>query len=143
MCSITNKNIGFEIMGTHGQFPSRGYKKRALDYVAVVISKDQLDEKYPIADGLHFLMINVSQLPLHYFINKGIKGKPKGTQNEKWNEKEFQDILYPNIKLKFELVKKEIHFMPAIENYNTKTIPKTSNFRKVGPFVLNKMPDEF
>ena len=147
MCSIENMTIGFEIMGTHGQFPIRGYNRSSLDYVAIVISEDQLPSHFPIDSGLHFILIEINDLPLHNFIGNGIEAKEKGILNHKWNEPQFNDILYPNIKLKYSLVNEEVHFYPHIESYKKSkghtTIPEDSRFREAGPFILNKLPEEF
>jgi hypothetical protein len=147
MCSIEKMTIGFEIMGTHGQFPSRGYKKSSLDYVAIIISEDQLPNHFPIESGLHFILINIEDLPLHSFIGNGIEGKEKGTLNYKWNDPNYNDVLYPNIKLKYQLVNDEVHFYPHIESYKNSnglsTIHEDSNFRKAGPFILNRISEEF
>ena len=99
MCSLKSKTIGFEIMGTHGQFPHRGYKKSTLDYVAIIISEEQLSEECKLKPGLNFIIIPIEDLPFHYLIGNGISNKEKGHMNEKWNKEEYSDIIYPNIKL--------------------------------------------
>ena len=98
MCSLSKNKIGFEIMGTHGKFPTRGYKKNMIDYVAVVISEEQLPNNYPKEGGLSFLIIPVSDLPLHYKINKGtLFNEPL------WNHQFYSNVIYPNIKLTFKV----------------------------------------
>ena len=147
MCSIVDNTIGFEIMGTHGQFPHRGYKKSSIDFVSIIISEDQLPNEYEIEEGLHFVVISVDDLPLHYLIGNGIEGKKKEFANEKWNHPEYMDILYPNIKLKHNAIEKEVHFKPHISSYKKnkgfETIPINSPFRNAGPFILDKIPDIF
>lgn len=144
MCNINSKTIGFELMGTHGQFPHRGYKMSDLDYVALIISEKQLPSEFNLSKGLHFIFIPIKDCPLHYLIGNGISGKEKGTQNEKWNNKAYSDVLYPNIKLKFEQKKDKILFYPNLTSYKTNngfdTIPHNSNFRNAGPYVLDEIP---
>ncbi len=70
MCNPNQKKIGVEVMGTHGQFPKRGYKKSYFDYLCIIISENQLGT-YSISPGLHFVFIPVSDLPLHYLIGEG------------------------------------------------------------------------
>ncbi len=147
MCSLIDKTIGFEIMGTHGQFPHRGYKKSSIDYVSIIVSEDQLPKEYEIEEGLHFVLINVDDLPLHYLVGNGTEGKKKEFANEKWNHPEYSDILYPNIKLKHSLIEKDVHFLPHISSYRKNqgydTIPLNSGFRNAGPFILDKIPEIF
>lgn len=149
MCSLIDKTIGFEIMGTHGQFPERGYKKSYFDYVAVVISQDQLPSTFNLNDGLHFLFIHVDDLPLHYLIGNGKPDVDTGTGNKRWNLSNFNDVLYPNIKLKFNknTISGNIEFLPDISSYSSqnglKVIPINSKFRTAGPFILDRLPQEF
>jgi len=149
MCDKEKNRIGFEIMGTHNQFPERGYKKSHFDYVAIIISNGQLKQKYPIEDGFHFIYIPVEDLPLHYLIGEGREGKEEGWGNERWNEDEYSDVLYPNIKLKVEYNEDEeqIELYPNLSSYSSyrgfKTIPEESSFRESGPYILDKIPSEF
>ncbi len=147
LCSIKTKTCGFEIMGTHGQFPKRGYKKNTLDYVAVIISEDQMPSDYPIEPGLNFLMININDLPTHFLVGKGLQGLQKGFGNENWNRLEYADVIYPNIKLKYDLIGNQVIFRPNIESYTKSRghiiLPIDSKFRKAGPYILNGIPDEF
>lgn len=146
MCNLNAKTIGFELMGTHGQFPHRGYKMSDLDYVALIISEKQLPVEFNLSKGLHFIFIPIKDCPLHYFIGNGINGKEKGTQNEKWNNIVYNDVLYPNIKLKFEQIGDKILFYPNLTSYKSSkgfdTIPQNSNFRNAGPYVLDEIPTE-
>jgi len=147
MCSLEKCSIGVEIMGTHGQFPLRGYKKSTIDYVAIIISEDQIPNNIQIMSGIQFVIINVKDLPLHYLIGKGIEGVKKGYKNEKWNDLNFSDVLYPNIKFKFHFENQKIYLHPDINSYkkfkNEDTIPKDSSFRNAGPYLLNEIPKEF
>ncbi len=149
MCNSDNYTIGVEVMGTHGQFPERGYKKTYFDYVVIIISRDQIHKKYNIKDGLHFVYISMADLPLHYLINKGDKNKDKGWGNKKWNMPEFNNVVYPNIKLRTKYNKQtgNIELLPDLKSYTTykgfDTIPKGSIFRNVGPFILDWIPDDF
>ena len=109
MCKPNEEKIGVEMMGTHGQFPKRGYKSSSLDYLAIIISDFQLS-KYRIKNGFHFVFIPVKDLPKHYLINNGKEYISSGWGNKKWNEKEFSDILYPNVKFKTRLKLLLLHF---------------------------------
>ena len=137
MCSLESSRIGVEIMGTHGQFPHRGYKKTMFDYAAVIISEAQLPVEYK-GTGLHFVIIPMLDLPLHYKIGIGNEG-------EKWKLSEYNDVIYPNIKLKFSYDKssKSLSLMPDISSYKKagkyETIPADSVFRKAGPYILDKI----
>lgn len=142
MCDIAKNTIGVEVMGTHGRFPSRGYKKDMMDYVAVVISSGQLP-KIKLNTGLHFIILPVEDLPLHYKIGKG-----KIFKEPDWNKKEYSDVVYPNIKLKLNSANtQKIEFIPAIESYGKASgfdvIPIDSDFRKAGPYILDFIPDQF
>lgn len=147
MCDLESNTVGFELMGTHGQFPHRGYKMSDLDYVALIISEKQLPHEFNLSKGLHFIFIPITDCPLHYLIGKGIKGKEKGTQNEKWNDSKYDDVLYPNIKLKFKMNNGKIEFIPNISSYRSsngnETIPLNSKFRTAGPYILDQIPDKF
>lgn len=147
MCSVVTRTCGFEIMGTHGQFPNRGYRRNSLDYVAVIISEDQMPADFPIESGLNFLMLNIHDFPTHFLVGKGIHGQEKGFGNEKWNHPDYVDIIYPNIKLKYDLVEGQVEFRPNIESYTKSrghiVIPIDSPFRQAGPYILNRIPDEF
>ncbi len=142
MCDIDNNKIGVEIMGTHGRFPNRGYKRNELDYVSVIISNHQLP-RVILDNKLHFILLPVKDLPMHYKINKGDFFKELD-----WNKKEYSDVLYPNIKLKLNLNnKKEIEFIPDIDSYGKSNgfniIAEDSVFREAGPYKLDFIPDEF
>lgn len=142
MCDIKANTIGVEVMGTHGRFPGRGYKKEMIDYVAVVISSSQLPA-IKINPGPHFILIPVEDLPLHYKIGKGREFKQL-----LWDKKEYSDVIYPNIKLKLkEGVKDRIEFIPNIESYGRASgydiISKNSPFRNAGPYILDFIPTQF
>jgi len=149
MCSLSKEKIGFEIMGTHVQFPARGYKRSYFDYVAVVISQDQLPKIYNLSDGFHFILIHSDDLPLHYLIGNGKPNVDKGKGNRNWNLSEFKEVLYPRIMLKFtkNSSTKKIEFYPAISSYGRQDgfniIPLNSGFRKAGPYILDQLPSEF
>lgn len=142
MCDINKNTIGVEVMGTHGRFPSRGYKKDMIDYVAVIISSKQLP-KIKLSTGPHFILIPVEDLPLHYKIGKG------GEFDQiLWNERKYSDVIYPNIKLKLkDNNTKIIEFIPDLLSYGKASgydvIPKNSSFRKAGPYLLDFIPDQF
>jgi len=144
MCDVVKKKIGVEVMGTHGQFPKRGYKKSMIDYIAIIISEEQLKNENVDFTGLHFIMIPVSDLPLHYKIGKG-----KKVNKSDWDKKKFSDVIYPNIKLyfKYDKSRKNIFFLPDLSSYRKskkhETIPKESIFRKAGPYYLDEIPNEF
>jgi len=93
MCNLKRCTIGVEVMGTHGRFPKRGYTKRMIDYVAMVISANQLPPS-KVSREPHFLIIPVRDLPLHYKIGKG-----KIFNEPDWDKKEYSDVIYPNMKL--------------------------------------------
>jgi len=142
MCNNKKNSIGVEVMGTHGRFPGRGYKKEMIDYVAVIISSSQLP-KIKLAAGPHFILLPVNDLPLHYKIGRGREFK-----QPLWDKKEYSDVIYPNIKLKLkESAKNNIEFVPDIFSYGKASgynvIPKNSVFRKAGPYLLDFMPDQF
>ena len=142
MCDNEKNTIGVEVMGTHGRFPSRGYKRDMIDYVAVIISSKQLP-KTKISAGLHFILIPVEDLPLHYKIGKGNE-----FEQPLWNEKKYLDVIYPNIKLKLKNTNsKVIEFVPDLSSYGKASgydvIPANSVFRKAGPYLLDFIPDQF
>jgi len=142
MCDIEKNTIGVEIMGTHGRFPSRGYKKDMIDYVAVIISSKQLP-KIHLNNGPHFILIPVEDLPLHYKIGKG-----KEFNQVLWNNEKYSDVIYPNIKLKIKDVNaKFIEFVPDLLSYGKASgydvIPMNSPFRKAGPYLLDFIPNQF
>lgn len=147
MCDASKEIIGVEVMGTHGRFPERGYKKSFFDYLAVVISEDQIKSNYPISRGLHFVFIPVSDLPLHYLIGKGIDDRNSAWRNRRWNLPEYNDVLYPNIKLKTRYNKKlnRVEIFPDISQYKRyrrfDIIPANSKFRSAGPYILDEIPD--
>jgi hypothetical protein len=147
MCDASKEIIGVEVMGTHGQFPDRGYRRSFFDYLAVVISKDQINSNYPIPKGPHFIFIPVSDLPLHYLIGKGIENRNSGRRNKRWNLPEFSDVLYPNIKLKTKYDKKsdKVEIFPDISQYKKfgvfDVISTNSRFRFAGPYILDEIPD--
>ena len=142
MCDITKNTIGVEIMGTHGRFPGRGYKKDMIDYVAVIISSHQLPQAN-LKLGLHFILVPVEDLPLHYKIGKG------GEFNEPlWDKEEYSNVVYPNIKLVLkDNNSEEIEFIPNLSSYGKSsgydTISTDSIFRKAGPYIVDFIPDEF
>lgn len=146
MCNLRNKEIGTEVMGTHGQFPQRGYKRSSIDYVAIIISKDQLPV-HPTVKDLNFIIIPTSDLPLHYLIGKGNNSLNKGFRNKKWNESIFSDILYPILKFQFFIQQEQIVFIPHLKAYRKykgyETIPLDSEFRKNKQYILNQLPPEW
>jgi hypothetical protein len=142
MCDLSKNTIGVEIMGTHGRFPSRGYKKDEIDYVAVIISSHQLS-KANLKSGLHFIIIPVEDLPLHYKIGKG-----EEFDEPLWNKEEYSNVVYPNIKLKLKDSNSEsIEFIPDLSSYGKSSgydiIPANSIFRNAGPYKLDFIPDQF
>ena len=142
MCDLTRCTIGVEVMGTHGQFPKRGYTKKMIDYVAVIISSSQLPPG-KLSKGPHFIIIPVEDLPLHYKIGNGKKFK-----RPNWDKKEYSDVIYPNIKLKLNKAKSGIiEFIPDLASYgrsgNFDIISKNSPFRKAGPYKLDTLPNKF
>ena len=149
MCDASREMIGVEVMGTHGQFPKRGYKRSFFNYLAVVISEDQININYAIPKGLHFVFIPVSDLPLHYLIGKGINTKNSGRRNKLWNLPEYNDVLYPNIKLKTKHNKtlNRVEISPDISNYGKyggfNIISYNSTFRSAGPYILDEIPNIF
>ena len=139
MCDLSKNKIGFEIMSTHGQFPSRGYKKDQIDYVAVIISNHQLSKPY-LKYPFNFIFIPVEDLPLHYQIGKG-----KAFKKRLWDKEEYSNVIYPNIKLKLkDSTSGIIEFVPDLSSYKKyrgyDTIPSDSTFRKAGPYILNFIP---
>jgi len=137
MCDLVRCTIGVEVMGTHGRFPKRGYTKRMIDYIAVVISSSQLP-KGKLSKGPHFIIIPVDDLPLHYKIGNG-----KKLNEPEWDKKEYSDVIYPNIKLKLKEAKSGIEFVPDLASYSQNTIAKNSPFRKAGPYRLDTLPNKF
>ncbi len=142
MCDLEKNIIGVEIMGTHGRFPNRGYKKDVIDYVAVIISSHQLS-KANLKSGLHFIIIPVEDLPLHYKIGKG-----EEFNEPLWDKEEYSNVIYPNIKLKLkDSNSKNIEFVPNLSSYGKSgrydVIPVNSIFRKAGPYILDFIPDQF
>jgi len=138
MCDLSQKTIGVEVMGTHGHFPHRGYKKTMFDYVAVIVSEFQLPQEFKDG-GLHFVLIPMKDLPLHYMIGNGeAQNKPN------WDLPEYSDVIYPNIKLKFSFDEDgKLKFSPDIKSYSRskglETIPLNSSFRKAGPYTLDEI----
>jgi hypothetical protein len=149
MCDSSSEAIGVEVMGTHGQFPGRGYQKSFFDYLAVVISPEQIRSDYPVSKGIHFLFMPVSDLPIHYLVGKGIKSMESGFRNKKWNLPEYRYVLYPNVKLKTKYNKalKRVEVFPDISSYRMNSgfqvISSDSAFRHAGPYVLDEIPSEF
>lgn len=141
MCNLEKSIIGVEVMGTHGRFPQRGYTRRMFDYVAVVISSNQLP-RGNLPAGLHFICIPVVDLPLHYKIGKG-----KSFKNALWDDVQYSDIIYPVIKLKFSESSGSVQFVPNVESYRTvgklKIISQESPFRIAGPYLLDTFPKRF
>lgn len=138
MCDLSRCTIGVEIMGTHGRFPKRGYTKRMIDYVAVVISSSQLPPG-KLSKGPHFIIIPAKDLPLHYKIGNGRK-----FNEPDWDKEEYSDVIYPNIKLKLNETKSGIiEFTPNLASYSRGIISKISPFRKAGPYRLDTLPSGF
>lgn len=149
MCDASQEMLGVEVMGTHGQFPHRGYRKSFFDYLAIVISEDQINSSYPISKGTHFAFIPVLDLPLHYLIGKGINTKNSGWRNKRWNLSEYSDVLYPNIKLKtrYNETLSRVEIFPDISSYGKyrgfNIISFSSKFRSAGPYILDEIPNNF
>lgn len=146
MCSMVKNEIGTEVMGTHGKFPMRGYKRSSIDYVAIIISKEQLPE-HKAVKNINFIIVPTADLPLHYLIGKGNDNVEKEFGNYKWNLPEFSDIIYPNLKFKYRLEDDNIVFTPNIGGYKKNkgydVIPVDSEFRKNKRYILNHIPDEW
>lgn len=150
MCNIDNETIGVEVMGTHGRFPHRGYKKSYFDFLAVVISECQIGNNYPIEKGTpHFLFIPMSDLPLHYLIGNGSDKVESGYGNKKWNQPGYADVLYPNIKLKMKYDKEmqRVLVLPDLRSYGMhkgmQIISPRSPFRTAGPYIIDQIPEVF
>ena len=92
MCDFNKRKIGVEVMGTHGQFPKRGYNKKMFDYLSIVLSEEQINTGCLNSKGLQFVIIPIKDLPLHYRIGNG-----ETFQNPKWDMEEFSAVIYPNI----------------------------------------------
>ena len=137
MCNLEEKKIGVEVMGTHGQFPSRGYTKSMFDYAAVIISEKQLPKEYK-GSGLHFIIIPMNDLPLHYQIGNV-------DARLEWGLPQYQQVIYPNIKLifKYDAKKANLAFYPDLSGYRKtggkETIPAGSSFIKAGPYYLDEL----
>jgi len=135
-CDPSELKIGVEVMGTHGKFPKRGYQRNMFDFLSIVVSEHQLPVEYK-GTGLHFVIIPVIDLPIHYRVKKG-----SFFSNLAWDESGFRLTLYPNIKL-FGLRDEanKLYFMPDLDSYTQiqghKTIPENSNFRTSGPYYLD------
>ena len=146
MCKLASKEIGTEVMGTHGQFPVRGYKRSSIDYVAIIISEDQLP-KHEIVKEVNFIIVPVSDLPLHYLIGQGDENIEKGFGNYRWNLPEFNDVLYPNLKFKYNIEDGKIVIRPHLAGYRQNkgydVIPLDSEFRKNKKYVLNEISKEW
>ncbi len=146
MCNPDNNKIGTEVMGTHGQFPLRGYKKTDFDYLALIISEHQMNQSYPIEDGLHFIFIPMNDLPLHYLIGNGVDGRKTNWANEKWNLEDFSNVIYPNIKLitNYNSQNSKVEISPDLDTYRKyrgyDIIPDDSPFRSAGPYMLDEIP---
>ena len=147
MCDPDAEKIGAEAMGTHGQFPSRGYRKSSFDYLAIVVSRDELNSTYLIKEGIHFVFISSKDLPLHYLIGNG-GNSMVGYANSRWNDTQFNDVIYPNIKLKtlFDTYEKKVEVkydLGAYGRYRGREI-LPEEFRKAShQFTLDEIPDEF
>jgi len=147
MCDPANEKLGVEVMGTHGRFPKRGYKKSDFDYLAVVVSENQINMNYPIKRTLHFLFMPVSDLPLHYLIGNGIDEIETGWRNKDWNLPEYKDVIYPNIKLrtKYNSDLDRVEVYPDISLYGKyhgfEIIDPDSDFRVAGPYILDELPN--
>jgi hypothetical protein len=142
MCDFNKRKIGVEVMGTHGQFPKRGYNKKMFDYLSIILSEEQINTGCLKSKGLQFVIIPMKDLPLHYRIGNG-----EMFQNPKWDMEEFSDVVYPNIKFKFTEKNNQILIYPDLESYKKfkglETIPLDSGFRFSGPYCLNEIPEEF
>lgn len=142
MCDFNKRKIGVEVMGTHGQFPKRGYNKKMFDYLSIILSEEQINTGCLKSKGLQFVIIPMKDLPLHYRIGNG-----EMFQNPKWDMEEFSDVIYPNIKFKFTEKNNQILIYPDLESYKKfkglETIPLDSSFRFSGPYCLNEIPEEF
>lgn len=146
MCSIMKKEIGTEVMGTHGQFPMRGYKKSSIDYIAIIISQSQLP-KHDAVKNINFIIVPSKDLPMHYLIGNGQENKETGYGNKKWNLPEFSDVIYPNIKFNWLIENENIILVPNISGYGRNNgydiIPIDSEFRKNKKYILNHIPLEW
>lgn len=138
LCDELKGRIGIEAMSTHRQFPMRGYRKRDFEYLVAVISNHQIPSKYCEGAGPHFLFIPVEDLPLHYKIDLADVRK-------EWKYPEYNDVIYPNIKLKFFYDKStnKLKFKPNLSAYRNTTIPSNSTFRSAGPYTLDEIPKNF
>ena len=146
MCKPNEGLLGVEVMGTHGQFPRRGYKASQFDYLAIIISDYQLSI-YPIENGLHFIFVPIDDLPKHYLIKNGDNNIDSGWGNKLWNESEFSDVIYPNIKFLTKYKNDRIEVIPDLDSYKTyrgyETIPIDSTFRDAGPYIVDEIPENF
>lgn len=146
MCELNARKLGTEVMGTHGQFPARGYKRSSIDYVAIIISKDQLP-LHTAVRKVNFVIIPTADLPTHYLVGNGDETIEKGSGNKKWNLPEYSDVIYPNLKFRFEIVNDDIIISPDIDGYRRHrgfdVIPLDSEFRKNKRYVLNAIPEEW
>ncbi|MBR5333347.1 MAG: hypothetical protein IKV33_01260 [Alistipes sp.] len=146
MCKLRSNEIGTEVMGTHGQFPVRGYKQSSIDYVAIIISADQLPPHESVKE-VNFIIIPATDLPLHYLIGEGDDNIQKGWGNYKWNLTEFADVLYPNLKFKYNIEDRQIVIRPNIGGYKQykgyDVIPQDSEFRKNKKYILNEIPENW
>lgn len=146
MCELNARKLGTEVMGTHGQFPARGYKRSSIDYVAIIISKDQLP-LHTAVRKVNFVIIPTADLPIHYLVGNGDENVEKGCGNKKWNLPEYSDVIYPNLKFRFEIVNDDIIISPDIDGYRRHrgfdVIPLDSEFRNNKRYVLNAIPEEW
>ena len=107
-----------------------------FDYVAIIVSEFQLPSSFKNT-GLHFFLISMADLPLHYMIGNG-----ESQDKPNWDLPEYSDVIYPNIKLKYSFdSNKKLNLQPDLRSYSRAngfdTIPLNSVFRKAGPFVLD------
>jgi hypothetical protein len=135
-CDPSKLKIGVEVMGTHGKFPMRGYQRNMFDFLSIVVSEHQLPFEYKDT-GLHFVIIPVNDLPIHYRVKRG-----SFFSNLAWDESGFRLTLYPNIKLVGHKDETDrLYFMPDLDSYTKiqghKTIPEDSSFRTSGPYYLD------
>ena len=146
MCDVRTKDLGTEVMGPHGQFPTRGYKKSDIDYVAIIISEDQLPQHKSVKE-VNFIIVPIEDLPLHYLIGKGKENIKKGFGNYKWNLPEFSDVIYPNLKFKYSIEGENIVIRPHIGGYRKykgyDVIPHDSEFSKNKKYILNTIPESW
>ena len=146
MCSISKMKIGVEVMGTHGQFPQRGYKRSDIDYVAIIISKNQLPNHKDVG-ALNYIVVPASDLPLHYLVGNGDDSKLKGFGNGRWNMPQYSDIIYPQLKFNIIIRENDVLLVPDVNSYKKykgyELLPINSEFRQQKVYKLNQLPAEW